>query len=58
MVQIILADSAWMDLESIGDYIALDSPRYASEFIESILNHFHILYDFPKAGRVVPEFEQ
>ena len=47
-----------MDLESIGDYIALDSARYAAEFIDSLLNHLHILYDFPKAGRIVPEFDQ
>lgn len=56
MAQIVLADSAWNDLDSITDYIALDSLRYAREFSERLLKQIEQLETFPKSGRVVPEF--
>lgn len=57
MVQIVLADSAWDDLDSITDYIALDSVRYAQEFSERVLERIEQLKDYPKSGRIVPEFK-
>lgn len=56
MVEITLAESAWSDLDSITDYIAQDSPRYAQEFGNNVLEKIEQLKDFPQSGRVVPEF--
>jgi plasmid stabilization system protein ParE len=56
MVEIILAESAWNDLDSITDYIALDSPRYAREFSDRLFERIEKLETFPKSGRIVPEF--
>jgi len=43
------------DLESIRDYIATDSPRYAALVIERIMGAVERLTDFPESGRIVPE---
>lgn len=56
MVEITLAESAWNDLDSITDYIAQDSPRYAQEFGNRIFDRIEQLREFPESGRVVPEF--
>lgn len=56
MVQIRLTDSAWEDLDSITDYIAQDSLRYAQEFGNDIFKRIEQLKEFPKSGRIVPEF--
>lgn len=57
MVEIKFADSAWEDLDSITDYIALDSVRYAEEFSNRILDHIEKLGIYPNLGRMVPEFQ-
>jgi addiction module RelE/StbE family toxin len=57
MVEIILAESAWHDLDLITDYIAQDSPRYAQEFGNKVFDRVEQLKQFPKSGRVVPEFQ-
>jgi len=57
MVEITLAESAWNDLDSISDYIAQDSPRYALEFGNNVLERIEQLKDFPQSGRIVPEFQ-
>ena len=57
MVEIRFAESAWDDLDSITDYIAQDSVRFAQEFSDRILNHIEKLEQYPKLGRVVPEFQ-
>ena len=56
MVQIRLTDSAWENLDSITDYIAQDSLRYAQEFGNDIFKRIEQLKEFPKSGRIVPEF--
>jgi len=48
--------TAQHDLESIGDYIAKDSPFYAVDFVERILQYVEEVADFQERGRVVPEF--
>jgi toxin ParE1/3/4 len=55
-MEIILAESAWNDLDSITNYIAQDSPRYAQEIGDRLFGRFEQLKEFPKSGRVVPEF--
>jgi len=57
MVKIALAESAWDDLDSITDYIALDSIRYAQEFSDRLFERIEQLKSFPQSGRVVPEFK-
>ena len=57
MAEIVFSNSAWEDLDSITDYISLDSPRYAQEFSSRIIERIEQLKDFPESGRVVPEFQ-
>jgi plasmid stabilization system protein ParE len=56
MVEIVLSESAWIDLDSITDYIAFDSPRYAQEFSDRIFERIEFLKSFPNSGRIVPEY--
>ena len=56
MVKIIWSDLAIDDLKSIHDYISKDSTRYATEIIEKIIEKVRQLENFPKSGRMVPEF--
>ena len=43
------------DLESITNFIAADSPHYASLFALDVLTSVERLQVFPRSGRVVPE---
>ncbi|MEO8209090.1 MAG: type II toxin-antitoxin system RelE/ParE family toxin [bacterium] len=44
------------DLKSVFDYIKEDSVFYAERLVELALKKSEIINDFPKAGRIVPEF--
>ncbi len=44
------------DLQSIAEYIARDSPRYAAAVVDKILDLARSLPSHPRMGRVVPEF--
>ena len=57
MAEIIWTPIALEDLKSIHDYIAQDSPYYASRFIDKLVNKVDILWEHPETGRIVPEFE-
>ena len=57
MVKIIWTDRAIHDLDNIGEYIAKDSPRYASLTVERLFHSADILETQPKLGRIVPEFD-
>jgi plasmid stabilization system protein ParE len=46
------------DLQSIAEYIARDSPRYAAAVVDKILVLARSLLRHPRLGRVVPEFER
>lgn len=43
------------DLETITDFIAVDSPHYASLFAMDVLSAVKRLAVFPASGRIVPE---
>jgi toxin ParE1/3/4 len=43
------------DLEAITEYIAVDSPAYATLFVLDIVSAIDRLQSFPGMGRVVPE---
>lgn len=58
MVKIVWTDDAIQDLEEIFNYISKDSPISAKRLIERLLQKVEMLQDFPKLGRMVPEFEK
>jgi toxin ParE1/3/4 len=55
--RIVWSPRAAKDLESITDYIAADSPRYAGIVLKNIVNQTRMLARFPRAGRMVPEYD-
>jgi addiction module RelE/StbE family toxin len=57
MVKIVWTDSAIQDLNDIGDYIARDSERYAELTVDKLFYSVDILEEYPKSGKMVPEFE-
>ncbi len=56
--KIIWSPTALNDLDDIAAYISRDSQAYAAGVIERILDAADRLADFPRMGRVVPEFDQ
>lgn len=42
-------------LEEIIDYISIDNQWNADKFAENIFEIVELLYEFPDAGRIVPE---
>lgn len=52
-----LTAAAEADLESIGDYIALDNPGRAASFVRELYRSCLDIADMPKAWPVVPRYE-
>jgi len=52
------SEPALEDLENLRSYIARDSPAYARQFIERILEAATRLTAFPELGRLVPEADR
>jgi plasmid stabilization system protein ParE len=52
-----LSNNAIENLESIHSYISEDSLHYADEFIDYIMNEILILEQFPRVGRMIPEYQ-
>ena len=44
-------------MDRIRDYISTDAEFYAQIFVEKIIQLTEKLLDFPRQGRVVPEFQ-
>lgn len=57
MVKVVWTDSAILDLNDIGEYIAKVSERYAQITIDQLFNSVDILEEFPFSGKMVPEYE-
>ena len=57
-MKIIWTQNADTDLENLVEYISEDSNIYAQAFALEILDAVQRLKDFPKSGRVVPEYQQ
>ena len=57
MTQIRWTDQAIADLAAIRAFIEKDSPHYASVVVARLIRAVDRLRDFPRSGRVVPEFE-
>ncbi|HEY9849009.1 MAG TPA: type II toxin-antitoxin system RelE/ParE family toxin [Leptolyngbyaceae cyanobacterium] len=49
---------ALADLEAIGDFIARDAPSFAQVFVDRVFQAVERLENFPRSGRIVPEFGQ
>lgn len=54
-MRITWADSAIRDLDAIHDFIARDSPHYATRCVERLIEAVDPLADLPRVGRIVPE---
>jgi toxin ParE1/3/4 len=54
--QIIFSDTALADIEFIEKYISNDSPAMARNYVLQIFDAIEQIGQFPKSGRVVPEF--
>ncbi len=48
-----LSDAAEVDLEEIGDFIAVDSPRRANSFVLELLDQCASLADYPARHPVI-----
>ena len=55
MTKVLWTKPAFVDLQSIKEYIARDSIYYAEKFTKDIINATERLSQFPKSGRIVPE---
>ena len=56
MVKVVWTKLALDDLKIIHTSISLDSTSYAGRFIDKLLNRVRQLENFPRSGRIVPEF--
>lgn len=52
---VIWSEPAKVDLRSLHDFIALDSPYYAKKVVQEIREKTDSLNDLPKMGKKVPE---
>src|SRR6184192_3558874 len=55
--RVVWSRRAVQDLEAIAEYIAQDSPAYATGVVRTIINQTKVLSRFPRFGRKVPEFD-
>lgn len=55
MVEIIWTDPALADLDAIADYIAIENPMAAGEFVQRVFRHVGQLQAHPRSGSKVPE---
>ena len=55
MAKVIWTEPALSDLDSIGDYIALDNPAAARHLVQRIFEHVEQLERYPESGSVPAE---
>ena len=58
MVEVIWTEPALADLEAIADYIAVENPAAAGEFVKRVFAHIDKLEQHPRLGPVPPELEE
>ena len=58
MVKINWTNFALQDLNEIAEFISKDSIRYAQMTVKNLFESPSLLKTHPKAGRVVPEFNE
>lgn len=54
-VNIVIAESAYVDLEDIENYISQDSRAIPRKFINRIFDKIDQLYKYPLSGKPIPE---
>ena len=55
MVKIVWTELSVDDLKEIHDYIAKNSPRFASITADKIFQRTQLIIDNPSLGRIIPE---
>lgn len=58
MANLIWSPDALTDLETLSEYISLDSEEYAAIVVRNIFVTVENVSLFPYSGRIVPEFEK
>lgn len=58
MAEVVWTSNALTDLGEIGEYIAIDSPKYAELTVDKLYHKVEVLIKHPKIGRTVPELAQ
>lgn len=58
MAEVIWTEPALADLEAIADYIAVEKPAAAGEFVRRVFAHIDKLEQHPRLGPVPPELEE
>ena len=56
--EVIWAETASSDLESIAEYIRRDSEHYAAAFVREVIEAARTLSEMAERGRMVPEFQE
>ena len=54
--EVVWAEAAYSDLESITEYIARDSAHYAASFVQEVIDASRTLAEFAERGQRIPEF--
>lgn len=57
MAEVIWTEPALADLEAIADYIAIENPAAAGEFVRRVFVHIDKLEQHPQLGSVPEELE-
>ena len=57
MVEVVWTEPALADLEAIADYIAVENPIAAGEFVRRVFGHVENLEQHPLLGRSPPEMK-
>ena len=57
MAQVIWTEPALSDLDAIADYIALENPEAAREWVRNVFRHVEQLARHPKSGPKPPELK-
>lgn len=55
MAEVIFSDNALDDIQSIAEFIARDSEKFARNQVRKFFEMSETLQDFPQLGRIVPE---
>jgi toxin ParE1/3/4 len=58
MAELIWTEPALHDLDAIADYIALDKPEAARQFVQRVFRHVEQLIAQPESGSRPPELRQ
>ena len=58
MAELIWTEPAIQDLDAVADYIALDQPETAREFVKRVFQQVEQLIEYPESGSRSPELRR